>query len=79
MDLNAEGTAATLMMKKVAANTDKGAGVAKQVDKLAGRLDHLTLKILDGTVPQDGITSHNRNRIQTPHWAPQMSPSQTSD
>ncbi|QDG88838.1 recombinase family protein [Pseudarthrobacter sp. NIBRBAC000502770] len=55
-DLNAEGAAAAKMVKKTSADAEKTIGLAKQIEKLDGRLDQLTLKMLDGTVPQDSYT-----------------------
>jgi site-specific DNA recombinase len=55
-EVNAEGAEAAKMVKRTAANTNKAESLAKQVVKLDGRLDQLTLKMLDGTVPHETYT-----------------------
>jgi len=55
-DLNREGAAAAKMVKTATASADKAASLAKQLDKLDARMDQLTLKMLDGTVPQETYT-----------------------
>ena len=55
-DLDAEGAAAAKLVKKTSADADKTSSLTKQVEKLEGRLDQLTLKMLDGTVPHDTYT-----------------------
>lgn len=55
-EVNAEGAAAAKMVKKTAATSNKAESLARQVLKLDGRLDQLTLKMLDGTVPQETYT-----------------------
>lgn len=51
-----ESAEAAKMVAKTKSNTSKAADLSKQVVKLDARLDQLTVKMLDGTVPQDTYT-----------------------
>lgn len=51
-EVDAEGSESTKMLAKTKATTNKLASLASQAVKLDTRLDQLTLKMIDGTVPQ---------------------------
>lgn len=63
-EVDAEGAQAAKMAKKTQATTNKAASLAKQVVKLDGRLDQLTMKMLDGTVPQETYTRLRDDLLQ---------------
>jgi site-specific DNA recombinase len=55
-EVDAQGTQSTKMLAKTKTATNKAAALEKQSAKLDARLDQLTLKLVDGTVPQETYT-----------------------
>jgi site-specific DNA recombinase len=54
--IDAEATEASKMTAHTASAGDRTKELARQIAKLESKLDQLTLKMLDGTVPQDSYT-----------------------
>lgn len=55
-DIDAEAAEASKMTAHTVSASDRAKELARQVTKLDSKLDQLTLKMLDGTVPQDSYT-----------------------